>query len=85
MIGWLAFAVPWDILPTKLLPKKLSAYKRVESIAKGLLLSNDDDLTFKNYNVKLNGNKKNLSVIALITTPQNLVEVRKKRAIELGL
>ena len=34
---------------------------------------------------KLNGNKKNLSVIALITTPQNLVEVRKKRAIELGL
>ena len=28
---------------------------------------------------------KNLTVIALITTPQNLVEVRKKRAIELGL
>ena len=26
LIGWLAFAVPWDILPTKLLPKKLSAY-----------------------------------------------------------
>ena len=34
---------------------------------------------------KLKENKKNLSVIALITTPQNLVEVRKKRAIELGL
>ena len=33
---------------------------------------------------KLDGNK-NLTVIALITTPQNLVEVRKKRAIELGL
>ena len=29
--------------------------------------------------------EKNLTVIALITTPQNLVEVRKKRAIELGL
>ena len=28
---------------------------------------------------------KDLTVIALITTPQNLVEVRKKRAIELGL
>ena len=28
---------------------------------------------------------RNLTVIALITTPQNLVEVRKKRAIELGL
>ena len=33
---------------------------------------------------KLDENK-NLTVIALITTPQNLVEVRKKRAIELGL
>ena len=33
---------------------------------------------------KFNKNK-NLTVIALITTPQNLVEVRKKRAIELGL
>tara|TARA_A100000164_G_C21611541_1_gene632357 strand:- start:203 stop:745 length:543 start_codon:yes stop_codon:yes gene_type:complete len=33
----------------------------------------------------LKENKKNLTVIALITTPQNLVEVRKKRAIELGL
>ena len=25
LIDWLALAVPWEILPTKLLPKKLSA------------------------------------------------------------
>ena len=34
---------------------------------------------------KFKENIKSLTVIALITTPQNLVEVRKKRAIELGL
>ena len=45
LICWFAFAVPCEILPTKLLPRKLSAYKRVESIAKGLVLSNSAGLT----------------------------------------
>jgi len=45
LIGWLAFAVPWDIFPTKLLPKKLSAYNKVDNIAKGFVLSSSAGFT----------------------------------------
>ena len=46
LIDWFALAVPWAILPTKLLPKKLSEYNNVDNIAKGFDLLSSAGFTW---------------------------------------